>query len=67
MDNYSLLTGPLHEQALACACRSFQAASMLSTFRAALRLVNGRLAQTNDCLCRGRVREHFRDTLFNIF
>ena len=50
-----ILTSPLHEQALACACRpltNHRSAWKLSIFGAALRLVNGWQAHAKHCPCR---------------
>ena len=53
------LTGPLHGQLFACACRPLtnrRAAWRLSTFLAALRLVSERQVQAKGCSCTGPVR-----------
>ena len=53
------ITGTLHEQSFACACRPLYnhlSAWRLWVFRAALPLVNERQAQANDCPCRVPVR-----------
>ena len=66
------LTGPLHGQPFAHACRpltNHRAAWRLSTFGEALRLVNGQQAQVKHCSCRGPVSNLDRlrgYTFFNV-